>query len=42
MTQGKLFTGNADKDYQIRSEMELIDTDWNIPTEFPDLSGSCR
>ena len=39
MTQGKLFTGNADKDYQIRSEMELIDTDWNIPTEFPDLSG---
>ena len=39
MTQGKLFTGNADKDYQIRAEMELIDTDWNIPTEFPDLTG---
>ena len=39
MTQGSLFTGNADKDYQIRSEMELIDTDWNIPTEFPDLTG---
>ena len=40
MTQGKLFNlGNQDKDYQIRSEMELIDTDWNIPTEFPDLTG---
>jgi len=39
MTQGTLFTSNQDKDYQIRAEMELVDTDWNIPTEFPDLSG---
>ena len=40
MTQGALFNfGNQDKDYQIRAEMELIDTDWNIPAEFPDLTG---
>ena len=33
MTQGSLFTGNADKDYQIRSEMELIETDCRGPRD---------
>jgi len=42
MSQGALFTGNKDKDFMIRSEMELVDKDWNIPSEFPDLTGYKR
>ena len=29
----------SDQNYQIRGEMDLVDVDWNIPPEFPDLTG---
>ena len=35
--QDKLFNIENDKDYQIKNEMDLIEHDWNIPGEFPDL-----
>lgn len=35
--QDNLFSSTNDKDYQIKNEMDLIEHDWNIPPEFPDL-----
>ena len=29
----------SDLNYQIKNELDLIETDWNIPPEFPDLTG---
>jgi len=30
---------NSALHYQIKGEMDLIDVEWNIPTEYPDLTG---
>lgn len=35
--QDNLFTTANDKDYQIKNEMDLIEHDWSMPDEFPDL-----
>ena len=29
----------SDLNYQIRGELDIIETDWNIPPEYPDLTG---
>ena len=29
----------SDLNYQIKNELDLIESDWNIPPEFPDLTG---
>jgi DNA polymerase I-like protein with 3'-5' exonuclease and polymerase domains len=43
MSQKFLFTGDSgdssDLNYQLKGELNVIETDWNIPTEFPDLTG---
>ena len=49
MSQQNLFSEDggehSDLNYQIKGEMDIIEVDWNIPTEYPDLTGykeSCR
>jgi DNA polymerase I-like protein with 3'-5' exonuclease and polymerase domains len=43
MSQKFLFTedsgDSSDLNYQLKGELNVIETDWNIPTEFPDLTG---
>jgi DNA polymerase I-like protein with 3'-5' exonuclease and polymerase domains len=43
MSQKFLFTedsgDSSDLNYQLKGEFNVIETDWNIPTEFPDLTG---
>ena len=43
MSQKFLFTedsgDSSDLNYQLKGELNVIETDWNIPTEFPDLAG---
>ena len=43
MTQQNLFSEDggehSDLNYQIKGEMDIIEVDWNIPTEYPDLTG---
>ena len=42
MSQKFLFTDDSgdssDLNYQLKGEMNVIESDWNIPTEFPDLT----
>jgi len=43
MSQQNLFAEDggehSDLNYQIKGEMDIIEIDWNIPTEYPDLTG---
>jgi DNA polymerase I-like protein with 3'-5' exonuclease and polymerase domains len=43
MSQQNLFSEDggehSDLNYQIKGEMDIIEVDWNIPTEYPDLTG---
>ena len=43
MTQQNLFSEDggehSDLNYQIKGEMDIIEVDWNIPTEYLDLTG---
>ena len=32
-------SSSNDDDYLIKNEMDLIEKDWNIPPEYPDLTG---
>ena len=43
MTQKNLFSSEgeeySDLNFQLKGEMNIIESDWNIPTEYPDLTG---
>jgi hypothetical protein len=43
MTQNNLFSAeggeHSDLNFQMKGEMDIIENDWNIPTEYPDLTG---
>ena len=43
MTQKNLFSAedneHSDLTFHIKGEMDIIEEDWNIPTEYPDLTG---
>ena len=43
MTQKNLFSAeggeHSDLNFQMKGEMDIIEDDWNIPTEYPDLTG---
>ena len=42
MTQKNLFSEedneHSDLTFHIKGEMDIIEEDWNIPTEYPDLT----